>query len=64
MESHKKALFAPWGDFRMETSGSAWDPALPALVKSMLFIVVLLMLLQYLLHLIKLVTAPRGHKNV
>ncbi len=60
----QKALFAPWGDFRMETSGSAWDPALPALVKSMLFIVVLLMLLQYLLHLIKLVTAPRGHKNV
>ena len=40
----QKSLFAPWGDFRMETSGSAWDPALPAMVKSALFCVVLLML--------------------
>ncbi|NRA14918.1 MAG: TRAP transporter small permease [Oceanospirillaceae bacterium] len=60
----QKALFAPWGDFRMETSGSAWDPALPALVKSALFCVVLLMLVQYLLHLIKLITDHRGNKNV
>ena len=58
------SLFAPWGDFRMETSGSAWDPALPAIVKSALFCVVLLMLFQYLLQLIKLITAPKGNKNV
>jgi TRAP-type C4-dicarboxylate transport system permease small subunit len=60
----KKSLFAPWGDFRMETSGSAWDPALPAIVKSALFCVVLLMLFQYLLHLIKLVSTLGENKDV
>jgi len=59
-EVAQKSLFAPWGDFRMETSGSAWDPALPAIIKSALFAVVVLMLLQYLLHLIKLVTPGKG----
>ena len=48
-----KALFAPWGDFRMETSGSAWDPAFPAIVKTFLFVVLVLMSVQMLLHLIK-----------
>jgi TRAP-type C4-dicarboxylate transport system permease small subunit len=50
----EKSLFAPWGDFRAETSGSAWDPALPAIVKTFLFFCVVLMLIQYVLQLCKL----------
>lgn len=49
-----KALFAPWGDFRPETSGSAWDPALPAIVKTFLLMVVVLMLIQFALKLLRL----------
>lgn len=48
----KSALFAPWGDFRMETSGSAWDPPLPAIVKTAIFLMVVLMLVQFILHFI------------
>ena len=61
-----KALFAPWGDFRPETSGSAWDPALPAMVKTFLLCVVVLMSLQFLLQLIRLVVAgsPRDNHDV
>ena len=57
----KNSLFAPWGDFRMETSGSAWDPALPAIVKTFLFCVLVLMSVQFLLQLIKLVSV--GHQR-
>ncbi len=57
----QKSLFAPWGDFRMETSGSAWDPVFPALVKSFLFVALCLMFVQFLLKLIKYI---KGAKNV
>jgi len=42
----EKSLFTPWGEFRPETSGSAWDPPLPATVKTFLLLILLLMLLQ------------------
>ena len=48
----EKALFAPWGDFRMETSGSAWNPPFPALSKTFLFIIFIVMTLQFILHLV------------
>lgn len=44
-----KALFAPTGDFRMERSGSAWNPPAPALVKTFLLIVMILMTIQFLI---------------
>lgn len=44
-----KALFAPTGDFRMERSGSAWNPPTPALVKTFLLIVMILMTVQFLI---------------
>jgi C4-dicarboxylate transporter DctQ subunit len=47
----EKAMFAPWGDFRMETSGSAWNPPYPALSKTFLFIIFIVMTLQFVLHL-------------
>lgn len=44
-----KAMFTPLGDFRMERSGSAWNPPTPALVKGFLLIVMVLMTIQFLI---------------
>ena len=47
----RKAVFAPWGALRLETSGSAWNPPFPALLKVMVFVAIIVLTLQYLLHL-------------
>ena len=47
-----KAFFAPTGEFRMETSGSAWDPKFPALIKLALFAALLGMTIQYVWHVV------------
>lgn len=44
-----KAFFTPSGRFHLETSGSAWDPPAPAIVKAALFIVLCVMCIQFLL---------------
>lgn len=44
----KKALFDPTGMFRLQRSGSAFNSPAPAVVKTVLFIVVILMTLQAL----------------
>lgn len=44
-----KAFFMPGGQFRLETSGSAWNPPTPAIVKATLFILLCVMCLQFLL---------------
>lgn len=47
----EQAIFAPWGDFRLETSGSAWNPPFPAFTKAFIFIVFIVMTLQFIFHL-------------
>jgi len=47
------AWYAPWGEMRLETSGSAWDPAYPALLKALIFGTLCLMSVQFVLHLIQ-----------
>lgn len=42
----QKALFDPTGVFRIQRSGSAYNSAAPAVVKTVLFIVVILMTIQ------------------
>ena len=42
----------PDGNFRMETSGSAWDPIFPALIKLSLFLALLLMTVQSICQLV------------
>lgn len=42
----QKALFDPTGVFRLQRSGSAFNSAAPAVVKTVLFVVVVLMTLQ------------------
>ncbi|OZG74164.1 C4-dicarboxylate ABC transporter permease [Hahella sp. CCB-MM4] len=49
----QKALFAPWGDLRLETSGSAWNPPFPAYLKTLIFVAFCILALQMVLHLIR-----------
>ena len=48
----KSSWFKPWGDLYMETTGSAWNPPFPALVKLFLFLVLILMLIQVIVRFI------------
>lgn len=43
----RSAVFTPQGEFRLETSGSAWNPIYPGLVKSFLFVVIVAMAVQF-----------------
>ncbi|WP_148227515.1 TRAP transporter small permease subunit [Fulvimarina pelagi] len=49
----QKAFFTPSGGFRIETSGSAWNPPTPAIVKAFLFITLCLMTVQFALQAIR-----------
>ncbi|WP_138438485.1 TRAP transporter small permease subunit [Marinobacter alexandrii] len=49
----QSAVVAPWGGWRLETSGSAWNPPFPALLKVVIFVAVVILTLQFLLHLIR-----------
>lgn len=45
--SLKRAVWTPASDFRLETSGSAWDPPTPGLLKVFLFVVLVVMAIQF-----------------
>ncbi|WP_353476074.1 TRAP transporter small permease (plasmid) [Salipiger sp. H15] len=42
-----KAVWSPAGDLRLERSGSAWNPPLPAYLKIFLFVLMLVMCAQF-----------------
>lgn len=44
----ERAIMRPTGEFRLETSGSAWNPPTPALLKVFLMVVMALLALQFL----------------
>ena len=44
----QSAVFTPQGEFRLETSGSAWNPPYPGLVKTFLLVVIVAMAVQFL----------------
>jgi C4-dicarboxylate transporter DctQ subunit len=44
-----RALWTPQGEFRFETSGSAWNPPTPGLLKLFLLIILLVMAVQFLI---------------
>lgn len=46
-QSVKKAVWTPTGAIRLESSGSAWDPPTPGLLKLFLFGILLVMTLQF-----------------
>ncbi|MCB1759903.1 MAG: TRAP transporter small permease [Gammaproteobacteria bacterium] len=45
----KRAAFAPDGSLRLETSGSAWNPPTPALLKLFMLAVLVVMTVQFLI---------------
>ncbi|MBY4678024.1 TRAP transporter small permease subunit [Marinobacterium arenosum] len=45
------AWLSPLGDLRLETSGSAWNPPFPALLKALILLVFCVMFVQFLFHL-------------
>ncbi|MFV0358254.1 TRAP transporter small permease subunit [Tropicimonas sp.] len=47
-QSVKRAVWAPNGEVHIETSGSAWNPPFPGLLKVFLFIVLIVMAVQFL----------------
>jgi len=46
-QSLKRAVWTPTGEFRLESSGSAWDPPTPGLLKIFLFVVLIVMAVQF-----------------
>ena len=46
-QSVKRAAWTPAGDFRLETTGSAWDPPTPGLLKVFLFAILIVMAVQF-----------------
>lgn len=48
-----KAFWTPTGDFRLETTGSAWNPPTPAIVKAVLFVTLCLMAGQFALQFVR-----------
>jgi len=49
----RKAVLAPWGDIRFETSGSAWNPPFPAYIKVLILVAFVVMTVQFILHLVR-----------
>jgi len=45
----QRAIFTPSGAFRLETSGSAWNPPTPGLLKVFLLIILIVMAVQFLI---------------
>ena len=56
--------FSPFGDVRLETSGSAFNPVYPALVKGMIFVTLCIMSIQFILHLIQELNGLRKKQHV
>jgi TRAP-type C4-dicarboxylate transport system permease small subunit len=60
----ESAWFSPFGELRLNTSGSAWNPPFPALLKAIILISFCILTIQFTLHLIAEITALRKHNNV
>ncbi len=58
------AWFTPWGELQLETSGTAWNPPFPALLKGLILFTVCVMFVQFILHLINEIQALRKQKDV
>ncbi|WP_108662535.1 TRAP transporter small permease subunit [Acuticoccus kandeliae] len=56
----QRAIFAPSGEIRLETTGSAWSPPTPALIKVFILVVMVLLAIQFL---ILAVNYARGSKR-
>nr|WP_232312777.1 TRAP transporter small permease subunit [Enterovibrio coralii] len=60
----QESWFAPWGDLRLETSGSVLNAPYPALLKGLLFAALCVLVLQMALHLLQDINRLRMTKDV
>ncbi|MDD1793959.1 TRAP transporter small permease subunit [Enterovibrio sp. ZSDZ42] len=60
----EESWFAPWGDLRLETSGSVLNAPYPALLKGLLFAVLCVLVIQFTLHLLQEISSIRKSKDV
>lgn len=58
-----KSVWAPSGAVRFERSGSAWNPAIPAWTKIFLFVIMIVMTLQFAIFAWNQIAALRGGRN-
>ena len=58
----KRAAWRPDGSFHLETSGSAWNPAFPGILKILLMVALGVMALQFLILAINYARGPKGAK--
>jgi TRAP-type C4-dicarboxylate transport system permease small subunit len=49
----QESWFTPWGDLRLETSGSVLNAPYPALLKGIIFVCLCVLVVQFVLHLIQ-----------
>lgn len=49
----EEAWFTPWGELRLETSGSVLNAPYPALLKGLILVVLCVLVVQFVLHLIQ-----------
>ncbi|HBV75895.1 MULTISPECIES: TRAP transporter small permease subunit [Vibrio] len=56
--------FTPWGEFRLETSGSYFNPPYPALLKALIFVIFCILSVQFVLHLFQEIKALRSRHDV
>ncbi|MDX1304358.1 TRAP transporter small permease subunit [Photobacterium sp.] len=59
-----ESWFSPWGELRLDSSGSAWNPPFPALLKAIIFITFCVLVVQFILHLIFEINILRKQKDV
>jgi TRAP-type mannitol/chloroaromatic compound transport system permease small subunit len=60
----KNSWFNPWGELQLETSGTSWNPAYPALLKGIILLTVIIMFVQFTLHLIQEIKAIKELNDV
>lgn len=55
-----RAVWTPSGDIRLETTGSAWSPPTPALIKIFIFVVMVLLVVQFLIFAVNYARRAKG----
>ncbi len=58
--SAKRAIFTPGGQFRLETSGTAWNPPYPSILKLLMVATLLIMSAQFLILMIRTLRKKDG----
>lgn len=60
----KEAWFTPWGMLQLERSGTAWNMPFPAILKGLIFVIMVLLTVQFFLKLILEIRQMKEEKNV